>query len=83
MPLCLTEPLPIQEPSTKFQILPCCFYSYCIHLFLKYLGIFLAGNLLTKICPKMLNGHVGPVEVSFTGPKLFGGIYTGLGPAVH
>ena len=26
---------------------------------------------------------VGPVEAFFTGPKLFWGIFTSLGPAVH
>ena len=36
-------------------------------------------------CPQMftITGPVRPFEVFFTGPKLFFGVFTGLGPVVH
>ena len=57
----------------------CLFY---LHLFQKYLGTFWRGNVVQE-CPQMFTGPVGPVEVFFTRPKPFWGIFTGLGPAVH
>ena len=38
--------------------------------------------MLTRMS-QMFTGPVGPVEVFFTGPKLFWGISTGPGPVVH
>ena len=55
------------------------FYLFYLHLFQKHLGYSWGETCLSE-CPQMFTGPVGPVQVFFTGLKLFLGIFTGLGP---